>query len=139
LIPVLATCALCQAAAAQVIYKCSVDGKVAYADRPCASGPTVELPVPAAPVAAPAGELAQRERAALIQLEKLRLTKELAEDRERSRQQRASAAERKRCNRLRLQGKWASEDAARSSGPRLEAARIKARRQAEALAVECPA
>jgi hypothetical protein len=138
-IPVLATCALCQAAAAQAIYKCTVDGKVAYGDRPCASGPTIELAVPAAPAVAPAHEPAQRERAALLQLEKLRLTKELAQEREQAREQRALATRRQRCNRLRLQHKWAGEDLARTSGARLEAARIKARRQAETLAVECPA
>jgi hypothetical protein len=139
LIPVLATCVLCHTAAAQTIFKCSVDGKPAYGDRPCATGPTVELAVPAAPAAAPVHEQAQRERATLLQMEKLRLAKELATEREQARRQRAFATQRQRCNRMRLQAKWAHEDAARSSGARVEAARIKARRQAEALAVECPA
>jgi hypothetical protein len=138
-IPALAACALCQLAAAQVIYKCKVDGKVSYGDRPCANGDMVELSVPAAPAPQPALDQTKRERASLQQLEKLRLTRELAEQRDNARAQRAFAAQRQKCNRLRLQHKWADEDAARSSGARLEAARIKARRQAEALAVECPA
>jgi hypothetical protein len=138
-IPALAACALCQLAQAQAIYKCSVDGKVSYGDRPCTSGATIELPVPKAPPAAPVHAQTRREQASLQQLEKLRLTRELAEQREQARAQRAFAATRQKCNRLRLQHKWADEDLARSTGARVEAARIKARRRAEALAVECPA
>jgi hypothetical protein len=138
-IPALAACALCQLAGAQAIYKCNVDGKVSYGDQPCTKGDTVELPVPPPPAAQPALEQANRERSSLQQLEKLRLTRELAEQRDNARAQRAFAAQRQKCNRLRLQHKWAIEDLARTSGARLETARIKARRHSEALAVECPA
>jgi hypothetical protein len=140
IIPVLAVCALCGTAAAQPVYKCDVDGKVAYGDRPCASGVTVELAVPAAPAAAPAAaaQLA-RARAASLELEKVRLTRELRDEREQARLSRAAAARRPKCDRLRLRHKWANEDLARASGPQRDAARLKARRQAEALAVECPA
>jgi hypothetical protein len=138
-IPALAACALCQLAAAQGVYKCSTDGKVSYGDRPCTSGATVELAVPKAPPAPPVQEQARRERTSLQQLEKLRLARELAEQREQARAQRAFAATRQKCNRLRLQRKWADEDLTRSTGARVDAARIKARRRAEALAVECPA
>jgi hypothetical protein len=139
LLTFLAACALCQAAGAQAIYKCTVNGKVEYGDRPCASGQTVELAVPVAPSVAPAHAQAQRERATLAQLEKLRLAREIAQEREQARDRRALATQRQRCNRLRLQRRWADEDLARASGARMEAAKIKARRQAEALAVECPA
>jgi hypothetical protein len=139
LIPVLAACALCQAAAAQAVYKCSVDGKVSYGDQPCASGQSVRLPVPPAPAPQPAHEQADRARASSLQLEKLRLTRELAEQREQARAARVFAAQRQKCKRLALQHKWAGEDLARATGARVEAARIKARRQAEALAVQCPA
>jgi hypothetical protein len=138
-IPILAACMLCNAAAAQAMYKCTVDGKVAYGDRPCVAGAGVELPVPPAPPALPRAQLAQREREALLQLEKLRLTRELHEEREQARARRALATQRQKCNRLRLQRKWADEDLARATGPHAEAARRKARRHAEALAVECPA
>jgi hypothetical protein len=137
-IPALAACALCQLAQAQSIYKCSIEGKVSYGDRPCASGSTVELPVPKAPPSQPVQEHLRRAQASL-QLEKLRLARELAEQREQARAQRAYAATRQKCDRLRLQRKWADEDLARSAGARIEPARIKARRRAEALAVECPA
>jgi hypothetical protein len=141
IIPVLAVCALCGTAAAQTVYKCTVDGKVAYGDLPCASGVTVELAVPAAPAAAPAAAAQQlaRDKAASLALEKVRLARELREEREQERASRAAAAKRQKCDRLRLRHKWANEDLARTDGPRLEAARLKVRRQAEALAVECPA
>jgi hypothetical protein len=140
IIPALAVCALCGAAAAQTVYKCTASGKVAYGDHPCASGATVALAVPAAPVAAPAAaqELA-RARAAGLELEKVRLTRELRDEREQARLSRAAATRRQKCDRLRLRQKWANEDLARTAGPGIDAARLKARRQAEALAVECPA
>jgi hypothetical protein len=139
LFPVLAACTLCQLAVAQTIYKCSVDGKVSYGDTPCAHGESLALAVPPAPAPTPAAAPAPRAQATLLQLEKLRLARELAEEREQRRTQRALAARREKCDRLRLQRKWADEDLARTSGARVEAARIKARRQAESLAVQCPA
>jgi hypothetical protein len=140
IIPALAVCALCSAAAAQTVYKCTVNGKVAYGDRPCAGGASVELAVPAAPAAVPAAaQQLARARAASLELEKVRLTRELRDEREQARLSRASAARRQKCDRLRLRHKWANEDLARSDGPKRDAARLKVRRQAEALAVECPA
>ena len=52
---------------------------------------------------------------------------------------RAALALRKRCDKLRLQARWADEDLARSTDAAKAITRIKARRQAETLAVECPA
>jgi hypothetical protein len=141
-IPFLAACALCplcHCALAQTIYKCSVENKVSYGDRPCGGGTTVELAVPAAPPQASTRDTAVREREILLQLEKLRLVRALHEEREQARERRVLASQRQKCNRLRLQRKWADEDQARASGAQLDAARLKARRQAEALAVECPA
>jgi hypothetical protein len=139
IIPALAVCALCGTAAAQTVYKCTVNGKVAYGDLPCASGATVELAVPAAPAAAPAAAQLARARVASLELEKVRLTRELRDEREQARLSRAAAARRQKCDRLRLRLKWANEDLARAAGPERDAARLKARRQAETLAVECPA
>jgi hypothetical protein len=140
IIPVVAACALWQAAAAQPIYKCSAAGKLSYGDQPCTRGETVELAVPAAPAGAPAAlERGKRERATLAQIEKLRLERELRAEREDARARRAAATQFHKCERLRLQRKWADEDLARSAGPATDKARLKARRRAEALAVECPA
>lgn len=138
IIPVVA-CALWQAVAAQTVYKCSADGKVSYGDQPCTRGPTVELAVPPAPPAAPALERSRRERETLARIEKLRLERDLRAEREAARERRSAAAQGRKCARLRLHRKWADEDLARAAGVRTEAARRKAQRQAEALAVECPA
>jgi hypothetical protein len=138
-IPFLAACALCPAALAQTIYKCSIENKVSYGDRPCPGGGTVELPAPPAPPASSAREPGLRERETLLQLEKLRLARALHEEREQARERRTLAGQRQKCNRLRLQRKWADEDLARAPAAQRDAARLKARRQAEVLAVECPA
>lgn len=152
LIPVVAACALCPPAAAQTIYKCTVDGKVSYADRPCPGGASIAVAAPAArpDTSVPAREAARRERETLLQMEKLRMTRELQmeklrlarelqAERKQARAQKEADAQRRKCEKLRLQRKWAIEDAFRASGPAREAARRKARRDAEALAVECPA
>ena len=140
-LPILTVCALSQAAAAASIYKCGEGGKISYSDRPCRGA--TELAVPAAP--APDTEAAarlERQRATLQELQKTRAAGAALEQREAERARRAAAGQRRRCDKLRLQGKWAEEDLRRNSvagGAALEAARIKARRQAEVLAVECPA
>lgn len=148
LIPVLAACALCQPSLAQVVYKCQVDGRIEYADRPCAGA--VALKVPPAPASAGTGsDAARRDRETLLQLEKLRLTREMREERERAtamreqraqaREQRTMEAQRRKCAKLRLRQKWLDEDRSRMTGKTAETARVKARRDAEMLAVECPA
>jgi hypothetical protein len=138
-------------AAAQGVYKCSAGGKISYADRPCGEGQSTRLPPPAAGVAPPeAGAVATRDARTLVEFEKLRLAREKEQAREQNREQaraersrqqrtRAALAHRKTCDKLRLRRKWADEDAARAGGKAYDIARRKARRQAEALAVECPA
>ena len=148
-IAVLAACALAQPALAQAVYKCTTEGKIEYRDRPCEHGDAVQLHVPNAPQAGPAQEADQHDRETLLQLQKLRLAQEQHDERMRltaarearaeSREERALDTQRRKCDRLRLRQKWADEDLARLSGAAAEAARVKARREAETLAVECPA
>lgn len=142
-------------AMAQGVYKCDAGGKLSYADRPCTEGVSTRLPPPAVGVDLPdKSAVATRDARTLVEFDKLRLAREdkLAREKareqaredartERSRQQRARAAlaHRKTCDKLRLRRKWAEEDLARAGGKAQEAARRKARRQAEAMAVECPA
>jgi hypothetical protein len=137
-------CTLCQPAAAQGIYKCSsAGGKVSYGDRPCVEGAGKRLPPVDAGVSPPeASAVATRDARTLLALEKLRMAREKDEARERNaqaRQARAAGARRKTCDKLRLRHKWAAEDLARANGTSREPARLKVRRQAETLAVECPA
>ncbi len=129
-------------AAAAPVYKCTQGGKVSYGDRPCERGASMALPPPAAGVD-PEGKNAVpgNDARILLDLEKQRIAKEKnaqREDRERQRAARAAGARRKQCDRLKLRQRWAAEDAARARGARGEAARVKANRQAEALALECP-
>lgn len=140
-------CVLCQAASAGTIYKCRDGERVSYSDQPCA-GAGSTLAVPDAPPPDPATqERLERQRATVLQLEKARLTQATRDEREFERAQRTSLAERKRCDRLRLQRQWADEDLARqrlagndpARAAAGEAARLKARRQADTLALECPA
>jgi len=133
---------LAHTAGAQAVYKCGAAGAVSYGDRPCADGRGTRLPPPAAGVALPeATTPATRDARTLLALEKLRLARERDAARaEREQQQlaRTASARRKTCDKLRLRHKWAQEDVMRAHGHALDAARLKAKRQGEALAVECP-
>ncbi|WP_296945737.1 DUF4124 domain-containing protein [uncultured Massilia sp.] len=137
-------------AGAAPVYKCTHGGKVSYGDRPCAHGPSMALPPPAAGVD-PEGKntVPGNDARTLLEIEKLRIAREQTaqraaqrqerQERARQRADRAAGARHKQCERLKLRQRWAAEDAARARGAKREAAQLKARRQAEALAVECPA
>jgi hypothetical protein len=131
-------------AQAQTVYKCSADGKTSYSDRPCAHGASKPMPPPPAGIS-PADTLGPQggDARTLLELEKMRMAREKSaahDERKETRLARAAKARRQKCDKLRLRHKWAEEDLARTvHGAAHEAARIKARRQAESLAVECPA
>jgi hypothetical protein len=135
----LVLCALAQGAAAQTIYKCSAGGKVSYGEQPCADGKATTLAVPPAPDAGAAAAQLEQDKARLAEFQKDRAARETREEKERQRAARMAASVRQKCERLRLQSKWAEEDAARAGKATLASARLKAKRQAQALAVQCPA
>jgi hypothetical protein len=129
---------------AQTVYKCSVDGKTSYSDRPCAHGASNALPpLPAGIPAADTSGFQTGDARTLLELEKMRIERDkktARDERDQARLARSAHAKRQKCDKLRLRRKWAEEDLARTAhGPAHEAARVKARRQAESLAVECPA
>lgn len=131
---VAAACALHAPAHAE-LYKCHEGGRVSYSDRPCA-GAGAPFAVRAAPAPDPdAAARLERARATLLALEKTRAEQSQVDERA----ERAAQARRTLCDKLRLQRRWADEDLARSRGDARDAARIKARRQAETLALQCPA
>lgn len=132
-------CALAQGAQAQAIYKCTAGGKVSYGEHPCAGGKSTALEVPPAPSGAAAAAAFERAKARLAALQKERTASEARAEREDRHAAKAAAATRQKCAQLRLQAKWAQEDALRAGKATAAAARLKARRQAEALAVQCPA
>lgn len=130
---------LAGAAGAQPVYKCTVAGKVSYGEQPCANGTASPLAVPPAPRDA-AGALArlERDKARLAEFEKDRTAHAGAEERHRQRAAKAAAALRQKCDRLRLKATWLEDDLARAGREDAAAARLRAKRQAQALAVECP-
>ena len=139
LLSISTACLVCLSTAAGAIYKCHEDGRVSYADRPC-PGAGAELPVRAAPPPDPETQARLgRAHDMALEIDKLRAERIVREARDGERARRAALALRKRCDKLRLQRQWLERDLARSRGDAKEAARIKLRRQAETLAVECPA
>nr|WP_314543022.1 DUF4124 domain-containing protein [uncultured Massilia sp.] len=139
---------------AEPVYKCQFHGKTTYSDRPCSEGEQIAMPPLAIGVDLPGKNTpATNDARTLLKIEKLRIAQE--QDAERQRQARLkqeykaqrqaehgarlAANRRKQCDKLKLRHRWAREDAERVHGPQREAALRKARRQAESLAVECPA
>lgn len=132
--------AAAMAAHAQSVYKCSVNGKVSYSDTPCPAGAqAATLDTPAAPKADPAAARdLKRQQKQASSLEKARLQQQERDDRDSSRAAQAAAVQRKKCDKLKLNKRWADEDARRATGQSSEAARLRAHRAGEAMALECP-
>lgn len=126
-------------ALAQSIYKCTQHGTTLYGDQPCSGGHVTTLALPAAPAPDPdAARSLQRQQALLARLEKQRHAREVREQRVQARIDQAAAVQARRCGTLRLQQKWTDEDLSRAVGDNKEALRKKARRQRQAMALECP-
>jgi hypothetical protein len=133
-----ACCAMCRLATAGTVYKCHEGTHVSYADRPClGAGAPLALPPAPQPDPVQAARLAAA-RTALAAIDGARAVQAERDANEFERAGRAALALRKRCDKLRLQARWADEDLAKSSDDAKAIARIKARRMAETLAVECP-
>lgn len=139
LFPVVAACALLASASAQTIHKCMVDGKPSYGDRPCTSGTASALALPPAPAPDPDTVARLARQHALAQQLTLRdVLADAAERQEQQRVRRAAASQKIKCDRLRLRQQWAREDVRTASKNASAAAERKARRQAQATALECP-
>jgi len=130
---------LCSAAVqAQTVHKCTVDGKVTYTEMPCQGGTASVIAVPDAPAPdkAAAAELAGMKKQADA-LEKERRKREAAGAREDAAINRAAAAQRRKCDKVKLDKKWADEDLRRAQPQRQEDARIKAQRAADKVKLAC--
>lgn len=143
LFPAVAACAVFASAVAQTMYKCTEGGTLAYSDRPCTTGPLRELHIAPAPVPDPEtiARLA-RQHALALQLMQRDAARDVYEKRELKREEqrarRAASAHKLRCDRLRLRQQWAQEDVRRAAQKTADTAHLKARRQQEAMALECP-
>jgi hypothetical protein len=128
-------------AAAQTVYKCTVDGKVSYTQTPCPAGAASasELAVPAAPAQDPAAaaELARQKKQAAA-LEKDRLKREAQQDRESERRADTARVHARKCAKLKLDQAAAEEEAKGVAIQNEARARARAKRAADNLALECP-
>jgi hypothetical protein len=130
---------LCSATAgAQTVHKCTVDGKVSYSQQPCAGGTASVIAVPDAPAAdtATAADL-KRMRRKSAALEKERHKREQADEREAERAGRGAAARHQKCEKLKLDKKWADDDLRRTQPQYEERARLKAQRAADKVKLSC--
>ncbi len=139
LVPCALLCAL-NVAHAQDIHKCVVGGQVSYSDLPCPANASSAstLTRPSAPASDPqaAAKLA-RARKESAALEKTRLARDEREAKLDARAAQVAATQERKCGKLRLNRQWAEDDARRATAATIDSARLKARRAAELLAMEC--
>lgn len=130
----------CPAASAQTIYKCENGAKISYADQPCTTGKARALALDAAPAPDPAlQQRLLRQKALADSIDQQRQASAAQQARLDARERRLGAQRTRQCRQLQLRKKWADEDLARASVKDTTPLRTRARRQAEQLALECPA
>lgn len=135
-------CLSVSGAPAAQVFKCVKQGKITYSEAPCAGAQVTQLPVQAAaPGIAPPDPQAelQRQKALADKLASARQASDARHERQRAGAARAASLRYQRCEKLRLQKKWADDDARGArDGDHARALRKKADRAAESLKVECP-
>jgi hypothetical protein len=124
-------------ALAQTVYKCEANGKLSYSDRPCDFGAVTRMPNAPAPDPETRARLA-RQRELAAQLTERDTARAYLEDLDLARARRAAIALKLKCDRLRLRQQWAQEDARGAASKSRATAQVKARRQAQSMALECP-
>ena len=124
------------AASAQTAYKCVQNGQTSYSETPCTAGQLQIIEVPPPPPAVDKGAATRQQRVA-SQLESVRKQREAREDAARARGEQQAEVLEKRCAQLRLEQKWAAQDAVGAGDKAREAAQLKVRRAGEKLAIEC--
>lgn len=125
---------------ALAIYKCETGGTVSYSDAPCSSGKSRKIMTDNmgdGTTSGPAESRLEEQKAELQRLQEARYRREAQDEKAAQKIIRAHAAKQKKCAKLKLQQKWREEDAALAAGKASERARLKARRMAEAMTLEC--
>jgi hypothetical protein len=127
------------AAPALAIYKCESNGRISYGEAPCPGGKTVDIGGTAAAGdnAGMAEKQTAQEKTRLKRLENERHKREAREEKELQRAAHAAAAKKKRCSLLTQRKQWAEADAAAATGKSSEKAKLKARRVAEQIDMDC--
>jgi type IV secretory pathway VirB10-like protein len=125
-------------AGAQTIYKCVVDGHVSYGQQPCERGVSTEITVPKPqPVTGQERATYERQKEQLARLETERKTREAAEAEAKQQSSKASAEKRANCESLKLEVKWADENAATPSAAQSDEAQARLLRATQRLASAC--
>ncbi len=129
----------CASGQAQTINKCTVDGKVTYTEQPCQAGAAAVIAVPDAPPPRPqaAADL-QRMQKQADTLQRERHRREARDDQAQQQAARDARQRNRQCAKLRMEKKWADDDARGAPVQHVERARVKAQRAADRLALECP-
>jgi hypothetical protein len=135
-------CALCGAAGAGEIYKCTVNGKVTYSELPCATGVEAKLKTPAQPPRDYAHEARlERQKEFIEQADRERTAEEQAEHRaaqQRAYIQRQADADRRRCDSMRASHQSRADEVSRQGTRASGGARESVARSAATLAAQCP-
>jgi hypothetical protein len=123
-------------APALALYKCKSGDTITYSDQQCPGGERVDAGNPPGD-AAKARKQAAEEKKELHRLENARRRREAQEQKEQQRAAHDHAVKQKRCTLLAQRKRWADEDVSKATGRSAERARLKARRVAEQIDVEC--
>ena len=123
-------------ASVQNAYKCVQNGQTSYSETPCTAGQLQIIEVPPPPPAVDKGAATRQQRVA-SQLEAARQQQEKLVDQARERGAKQKEARDKHCAQLRLEQKWAAQDAVGAGDKNRDAAQLKVRRAGEKLAIEC--
>jgi hypothetical protein len=124
-------------APALALYKCKSGDTISYSDAPCPGGVAMNIDSPSPAESARARKQAAKEQEHLRRLDNHRRKQEAQDEKDRQRLARDHAVKQKRCTLLSQRKKWADEDASTASGRSQEKAKVKARRVAEQLEMEC--
>lgn len=130
--------ALCALPACAQMYKCTVNGKPSYQETPCATGPVTKIKIDAAPEPDPGSdEVRERQRELAERLSGERADRDAADRQQHAYAQQIAAARKHRCDRSRLERRWAAEDAQRPQRNATERAQTAERREAEWASLDC--
>ena len=125
-------------AGAQTIYKCVVNGSISYGQQPCANGVSTEITVPPArPVSADDKASLERQKQELAKLEQQRMARESQEASDQQQASEAATDKRKNCAALKLELKWADENAATPSTAQAADAKAQLQRAQQRLQQAC--
>jgi hypothetical protein len=138
----IALCALGGAASAGQMYKCTVNGKVTFSDKPCETGVAeTKVGVYVPPTDYDAMHIKNRQKAMANRIDRDKAQEEYESRRaaqNRSYQAQQEAQNKERCVAARASQRAREDQVRRQGGTDGEAARAQVRRQGEAIDAQCP-